>query len=152
MSETTEFITEYNIDLHSVVVRFEVHYDLDESGEKVNSYDLTDIKAVWRNVTTGSRQGKFPADPDQLDLHAIKADTDKYLSDPDNYALFEAALIEHANEVSNPQTPEEITRLRRLICAARHLILASTGSEDGPTSWQTTRDDWLELTEDVTLS
>ena len=39
---------------------------------------------------------------------------------------------------------KEIGRLRRLVTAAKHLLLAAHGPEDGPTSWNETRERWLQ--------
>jgi hypothetical protein len=38
---------------------------------------------------------------------------------------------------------DELLRLHMLCQSARHLLLAATGKEDGPTSWVETRDRWL---------
>jgi len=41
---------------------------------------------------------------------------------------------------------DENARLEGLLKAARHLLMAATGPEGGPTSWQETRLRWLEET------
>lgn len=40
---------------------------------------------------------------------------------------------------------KEKERLSQLLLAARYLILAATGPDGGPTSWNETRDRWLAL-------
>lgn len=37
----------------------------------------------------------------------------------------------------------QIERLKKLLTAAKHLILAAKGPEDGPTSWTDTRNRWM---------
>ena len=57
-------------------------------------------------------------------------------------AAFEQDLM--VQEIKQLQT--EVARLEELLKAARHLLMAATGPEGGPTSWQETRLRWLEET------
>jgi hypothetical protein len=40
---------------------------------------------------------------------------------------------------------KEKARYAQLLYAAKHLVLAATGPDGGPTDWNETRDRWLEL-------
>lgn len=56
---------------------------------------------------------------------------------------------DHRDKVKGKPCREcEIERLRLMLKAAKHLLLAATGPDDGPTSWTETRQRWMAEYED----
>lgn len=43
----------------------------------------------------------------------------------------------------------QIEKMKLLIKAAKHLILAAKGPTDGPTNWDETRNRWIKLAEEI---
>ena len=52
--------------------------------------------------------------------------------------------VEASNEIDRYSVVRATEHLMQMIQAAKHLILAATGPDGGPTSWNETRDRWME--------
>ena len=57
---------------------------------------------------------------------------------------------DHRDKVYGKQCREcEIEHLQKMVKAAKHLILAATGPDGGPTDWNETRDRWMKYADEV---